>query len=307
MNADWSSSAALPVEPVRGEHLVPVVADPAAGPAVPAAARQPHRVGVGRAEERLGRGGAPVEQQPAARAVGEAEPPDVHGLGVVRADDVPEAQVQAEAAQGAQASGQPVDLHGPGPSPPGPCRRAPCARHRGGRTGRRSTARGSPRWPRSAARRRRSAPGRPWRRDGREGRTRWWSGVHVHQLRFGFPYINLGMTAHAHRFRGCLSGGQVASETGPPTWVGRGPRAEAGVGRPPCRSRRSCPGPAILRHDPVLAASPRLRYTWKWQGAHALPFFLPSSRTHRDSRTDECRLPASSSAPGTAGPRRRQS
>ena len=167
----------MPVEPVRGEHLVPVVADPAAGPAVPAAAGQPHRVGVGRAEERLGRGGAPVDQQPATRAVGEAEASDVHGLGVVRADHVPEAQVQAEAAQGAQAGGQPVDLQVPVHRLLARCRRAPCARHRGGRTGRRSSARGSPRWPRSAARRRRSASGRPWARGAREGRTHWWSGV----------------------------------------------------------------------------------------------------------------------------------
>lgn len=46
----------VPGEPLRGEHLVPVVADPAAGPAVSAAAGQPHRVGVGGSEERLGRG-----------------------------------------------------------------------------------------------------------------------------------------------------------------------------------------------------------------------------------------------------------
>ena len=103
----------VPVEPVGGEHLVPVVADPAAGPAVPAAAGQAHRVGVRRPEERLGGGGAPVEQQPATRAVGEAESSDVHGLGVVRANDVPQAQVQTEAAQGAQASGQAVDLQVP--------------------------------------------------------------------------------------------------------------------------------------------------------------------------------------------------
>jgi hypothetical protein len=45
----------VPLEPVRREHLVPVVADPAAGPAVAAAAGQTHRVGVGRPEERLGR------------------------------------------------------------------------------------------------------------------------------------------------------------------------------------------------------------------------------------------------------------
>ena len=69
-------------KPVRGEHLVPVVADPAAGPAIPAAAGQTHRVGVGRSEERLSRGGAPVDQQPATRAVGEAKSSDVHGLGV---------------------------------------------------------------------------------------------------------------------------------------------------------------------------------------------------------------------------------
>ena len=100
----------VPGEPVRGEHLVPVVADPAAGPAIPAAAGQTHRVGVGRAEERLSGGGAPVEQEPATGAVGEAKSSDVHGLGVVGADDVSEAQVQTEATQRAQASGQPVDL-----------------------------------------------------------------------------------------------------------------------------------------------------------------------------------------------------
>ncbi|MEE2045973.1 MBL fold metallo-hydrolase, partial [Nocardiopsis tropica] len=48
----------VPLEPVGGEHLVPVVADPAAGPPVPAAAGQPHRVGVGGREERFGRRGA---------------------------------------------------------------------------------------------------------------------------------------------------------------------------------------------------------------------------------------------------------
>ncbi len=95
---------------VRGEHLVPVVGDPAVGPAVPAAAHQTHRVGVGGSEERLGRRGAPVDQQPAARAVGEPEPSDVDALLAVRADHASEAQVQSVAAQGAQATGQPVDL-----------------------------------------------------------------------------------------------------------------------------------------------------------------------------------------------------
>ena len=100
----------VPGEPLGGEDLVPVVGDPATGPPVAAPAGQTHRVAVGRAEERLGRGGAPVEQQPAARAVGETEPPDVDGLAVPGADDVAEAEVQAEAPQGAQAGGQPVDL-----------------------------------------------------------------------------------------------------------------------------------------------------------------------------------------------------
>src|SRR4029077_9377384 len=43
----------------------------------------------------------------------EAESSDVPGLGVVRADDAPEAEVQAEAPQGAQPRGKPVDLHVP--------------------------------------------------------------------------------------------------------------------------------------------------------------------------------------------------
>ncbi len=103
----------VPLEPVRGEHLVPVVADLAAGPAVPAAAGQAHGVGVGRPEERLGRGRAPVDQQPAAAAVGEPEPSDIDRLGAVRADNPAEAQVQAEAGQGAQPGSHPVDLHVP--------------------------------------------------------------------------------------------------------------------------------------------------------------------------------------------------
>jgi hypothetical protein len=101
------------LEPGGGEHFVPVVADPAAGPAVPAAAGQAHRVGVGRSEERFGRGGAPVEQQPATRLVGEAESADVDRLGVVRADHAPQAQVKAEPAQQAEPGGQPVDLQVP--------------------------------------------------------------------------------------------------------------------------------------------------------------------------------------------------
>ena len=103
----------MPLQPVRCEYLVPVVADPAAGPAIPAAACQTHRVGVGRSEERLSRGGTPVEQQSTTGTVREAKSSDVHGLRVLCADDVSEAQVQTEATQGAQASAQPVDLHVP--------------------------------------------------------------------------------------------------------------------------------------------------------------------------------------------------
>jgi hypothetical protein len=108
----------VPLKPVRGEHLVPVVADPAAGPAIPAAACQTHRVGVGRSEEGLGHGRAPVDQQPTTRAVGEATSSDVHGLGVVRADHASQAQVHTEATQIPQASSQPADLLVPVQRPP---------------------------------------------------------------------------------------------------------------------------------------------------------------------------------------------
>ena len=123
----------VPVQPVRGEHLVPVVADPAAGPAVPAAAGQAHRVGVGRAEERLGRGGAPVDAA-AGGPPASVRPsrPMYTGSGSSAPDDAPEAQVEAEPAQGAQPGGQPVDLQVPVQRLPGRCRRGPGARPRGG-------------------------------------------------------------------------------------------------------------------------------------------------------------------------------
>ncbi len=103
----------VPVQPARSEHLIPVVTDLAARPPVPAAAGQPHRAGVGRCEERLRRRGTPVHQQPAARAVGQPQPPDIHRLRAARADHPPQAQVQAEAAQGTQPGGQPVNLQVP--------------------------------------------------------------------------------------------------------------------------------------------------------------------------------------------------
>ena len=68
---------------------------------------------MGRSEERLSRRGSPVDAAADDPRVREPESSDVHGLGVVCADDASEAQVEAEAPQGAQASGQPVDLHVP--------------------------------------------------------------------------------------------------------------------------------------------------------------------------------------------------
>ncbi len=98
----------VPLETVGREHLVPVVGDLPESPPVPAAAEQPHRLGVGRAEERLGGGGAPVDEQPAAGPVGEPEPPDVDRALV--GDHPAQAQVEVEAAQRPQPGGQPVDL-----------------------------------------------------------------------------------------------------------------------------------------------------------------------------------------------------
>jgi hypothetical protein len=63
-----------------------------------------------RAEEGLRRGSAPVDEEPAATVVGEAEPPDVDGSGVVGPDDAAEADVEAEALEGAQATRQAMDL-----------------------------------------------------------------------------------------------------------------------------------------------------------------------------------------------------
>ena len=67
-------------------------------------------------------------------AVGEPESSDVDGLGVVGADHAPEAQVEAEAAQGAQAGRQPVDLQVALHRLLARCGRVPCARRRAGRT-----------------------------------------------------------------------------------------------------------------------------------------------------------------------------
>ena len=110
MKASSSSRARPALEAVGREDLVPVVADAAARPAVASSAPKAHRVGVGRAEERLGGGGAPVDQQPPAGAVGQAEPSDVRWDGNRSHERMAEAQVEPVAAQGAQAGGEPVDL-----------------------------------------------------------------------------------------------------------------------------------------------------------------------------------------------------
>ena len=93
-----------------GEDLVPVVGDATPGPPVAAATVQPHRPGMRRREERLGGGGAPVDEQLAAVGVGEPEPADVDGLGVARGHEPAEAEVEAVAAQRAQPRGQSMDL-----------------------------------------------------------------------------------------------------------------------------------------------------------------------------------------------------
>ena len=269
MKADWSSSAAAcPSRPSGGEHLVPVVADPAAGPAVPAAAGQAHRVRVGRPEERLSCGGAPVEQQPAAGPVGEAEPPDVHGLGVVRVDDVPEAQVQTEAAQGPQASAQPVDL------------RVPVHRLLAYAAGRLEL--GLEAFGQVGDRLLEAL------RDGREVLL-----VGGDQRRVGLGGEPLGKVKRAGS-RGthlisseaptmvtsasiiCLCPRRLSSRTASPA---RRPRAThtptaTTASRDP-RFRRFWPRPAILRHDPGLAASPPVSYMLKVGGSGY--FFRPRS------------------------------
>jgi len=65
---------------------------------------------MGGAEERLGRGRPPVEEKPSTLEVGEPESPDVHGFGVVGRDHAAQAQVEAEAAQRAQTTLDPLDL-----------------------------------------------------------------------------------------------------------------------------------------------------------------------------------------------------
>ena len=142
----------VPFVRVRGEHLVPVVADPTAGPPIPAAACQAHRVGVGRPEERLSRGERQSMSSRRPSLSVRPSRPTYTGSELSALTMLSEAQVQTEATQGAQAGGQPADLHIPLQRLLAQAAGCPARSVETGRTGRRSTARGSPRWPRSAAR-----------------------------------------------------------------------------------------------------------------------------------------------------------
>nr|BFE70663.1 hypothetical protein GCM10020092_039640 [Actinoplanes digitatis] len=164
-----------------------------------------------RAEERLGDRRAPVDEQPAARAVGEAAPPDVHRLGFVRTDHAAQAQVGAEAPQIPKAGGQPEDLLVPVQRPlPGAAGRPACGVEAVGQLGGQLI----------------EALG-----DGREVLL-----VAGDQGQLGLGGQALGKVEHA--------GAQAAAH---------------GVNL--FHFRRLWPWPAILRYDPGLAASPRVRYT----------------------------------------------
>jgi len=103
----------VPFQPVRGEHLVPVVAD---RPRVQRYLRRLARP-IGLAWVAPKNGSAAGERQSSSSRrpalVREAEPTDVHGLGGVCADHASEAQVQAKRRRTRRRAGQPVDLHVP--------------------------------------------------------------------------------------------------------------------------------------------------------------------------------------------------
>ncbi len=92
------------------EQLVPVVDDPAPGPAVAAAAAEPHRLRGRRGEERLSRRRAPVDEEPFAVGAGEPDPADVARFFIAVDDDAPEAGVDAVAPERAEPALEPVHL-----------------------------------------------------------------------------------------------------------------------------------------------------------------------------------------------------
>ncbi len=185
MNADWSSSAAAcPAKPVGSEHLVPVVADPAEGPAVPAAA-QPGPWGSRGWHRRTVRPLASASRRAGGDRSLSVRPsrPTYTGSGSSAATIWPRQRsrpkrrsVRSRAVSRWTSRSRSMASW---PMPPGALRwRSRRAREVGDRL-----CEACSRSQQSAARHRRSGGGQPWRRGGREGRTRWWSEGSRHQLR----------------------------------------------------------------------------------------------------------------------------
>ena len=95
---------------VVAQDLVPEIHDPPARPPVPPPVRHAHRVGERRGEERLRGRGPPVHEQGRAGGIEQADAADVHGIGLGRRGEVPDAQVEAEAAERGQLGGHPADI-----------------------------------------------------------------------------------------------------------------------------------------------------------------------------------------------------
>lgn len=145
----------------------------------------------------------------------------------------------------------------PGPSPDGPCRRATCARRRGARTVRRSTAQGTRRWPRSASRHAAVSFGSALgeRRSGRS------NALVVSGFMSAVP-----IRGRAREFRRCALP-RVGVRCPPPQG---GPHRAAVAGQPANRQKHmhSVDLPfrdfwhrrVIVRYGGGLAASPPLRY-----------------------------------------------
>lgn len=98
------------IEGLRREHLVPVVDDATLAPSVPAPAEQPHRVGMCGTEEGFRSGGAPVDEEMVAVAVGEPEASDPERLAAIGGDDAAHPQVDPVAPERTEATGEAVDL-----------------------------------------------------------------------------------------------------------------------------------------------------------------------------------------------------
>ena len=177
MKADWSSSAALPLEPVGGEDLVPVVADPAAGPAVAAAAR-PGPSGWRGSRRRTARRRGSASRPAAGGPSPSVRPsrPTYTGSGSSALTMRPRHRSRPKRRRVRRRAVSRWISRSRSSACLARRRRAPGARRRAGRTGRRSSARGSRRWPRSAASSPAIRAGSALGAGGREGRRRWSSG-----------------------------------------------------------------------------------------------------------------------------------